>query len=391
MTRDLPHPPRPDCKPAFHCRPALESSEPARRSPASARATLAAVLLALALPAWAQSAPEPDQYPFKVENRQQGARYELAAINDGPAPVSISVATDGKNIASTADSPLYQVIPSYTTTVLAEISAADPRQGYSFRERHSWVPGDYTAQPDQDYAYRLPFADGDRFPISQADDGPLTTHKEEDQKYAVDFSMHEGELIVAAREGNVVAVQDGYTVGGNDPALLSKANSVRILHPDGGIAVYAHLQNGSIRVTPGEPVLEGQPLGRSGNTGYSTGPHLHFAVTEVVRDEQGMFRTRTIPITFRAFKPAVSFVPKTRHLAWANYTDPPPTDLAMVSPPMEGLAALPQAASSGQSPVQPEAPDGGAMLRTLLGSPAGRLLAILLAGLVALWWLRRRR
>jgi murein DD-endopeptidase MepM/ murein hydrolase activator NlpD len=47
---------------------------------------------------------------------------------------------------------------------------------------------------------------------------------------------------------------------------------------EGQFALYAHLQTGSVRVRPGDHVRRGQPIGRVGNTGNSTQPHLHFHV-----------------------------------------------------------------------------------------------------------------
>jgi len=44
----------------------------------------------------------------------------------------------------------------------------------------------------------------------------------------------------------------------------------------GVFAAYAHLAPGSVRVHRGERVREGQLLGKLGNSGISTGPHLHF-------------------------------------------------------------------------------------------------------------------
>jgi murein DD-endopeptidase MepM/ murein hydrolase activator NlpD len=56
---------------------------------------------------------------------------------------------------------------------------------------------------------------------------------------------------------------------------------VRIRFKDAGkfyTASYLHLRKGSIKVSKGERVLKGQLLAESGNTGESTGPHLHFEI-----------------------------------------------------------------------------------------------------------------
>ncbi|MBC7374718.1 MAG: M23 family metallopeptidase [Frankiales bacterium] len=52
--------------------------------------------------------------------------------------------------------------------------------------------------------------------------------------------------------------------------------AVRIRHDDGTVTVYAHMS--ALLVSTGEQVSPGEQIGREGNTGHSTGPHLHFEV-----------------------------------------------------------------------------------------------------------------
>ena len=57
-----------------------------------------------------------------------------------------------------------------------------------------------------------------------------------------------------------------------------RANYVRILHDDGTMGLYAHLRPEGVLVRVGQRVRQGQQIGLSGNTGFTSGPHLHFAV-----------------------------------------------------------------------------------------------------------------
>ena len=91
--------------------------------------------------------------------------------------------------------------------------------------------------------------------------------------------MPKGTPVLAARDGVVMTVDNDFYGAGLDMEKYGdRANNVRIVHADGTMAVYAHLQVESVRVHVGEQVHAGQPIALSGNTGYTTGPHLHFVV-----------------------------------------------------------------------------------------------------------------
>ncbi|PTN53192.1 M23 family metallopeptidase [Stenotrophomonas panacihumi] len=135
------------------------------------------------------------------------------------------------------------------------------------------IPGDPRALPDGQ-VLRLPF-DGAPIRVDQGYDGAFS-HHDDANRYALDFALPEGTPILAAREGTVLQVEAGYREGGDDHAL--PANLVRILHRDGSMAVYAHLSADGLAVRPGQWVKAGERIALSGQTGYSTGPHLHFAV-----------------------------------------------------------------------------------------------------------------
>jgi len=87
-------------------------------------------------------------------------------------------------------------------------------------------------------------------------------------------AMHEG-LDISARRGTpVIAPADGVVVFTGVSSGLGK--TVRIAHGLGYTTVYGHLDR--IEVEPGEEVRRGQRIGALGNSGRSTGPHLHYEV-----------------------------------------------------------------------------------------------------------------
>lgn len=129
-----------------------------------------------------------------------------------------------------------------------------------------------------EFIYNLPFLMGDSFQVSQGYGGK-TSHKDESH-YSIDFRMPEGTPICAARSGLVFGVVDHFVGSGRDPSYRARVNTIHILHDDDTIAAYAHLVKNGSRVYPGQLISIGQMIGFSGNTGRTSGPHLHFHVAD---------------------------------------------------------------------------------------------------------------
>jgi murein DD-endopeptidase MepM/ murein hydrolase activator NlpD len=75
-------------------------------------------------------------------------------------------------------------------------------------------------------------------------------------------------------------------------------NYVLIRHTDGEHSLYAHLRKASVRVSVGDSVRAGQPIGDAGSSGNSTEPHLHFQVI----DGPDLNSARGLPIEFTGLK-----------------------------------------------------------------------------------------
>jgi len=86
-----------------------------------------------------------------------------------------------------------------------------------------------------------------------------------------DFAVASGTNVVAAHGGTVVKA--GGNGAGDGPAY---GNAIVIKHGSGTYSQYAHLSRIDVKV--GQVVATGQHIARSGNTGNSSGPHLHFEI-----------------------------------------------------------------------------------------------------------------
>jgi murein DD-endopeptidase MepM/ murein hydrolase activator NlpD len=159
-----------------------------------------------------------------------------------------------------------------------------------FEHGFYWEWGAIGATHDDRVSYRLPFESQRTFRLFQGPDGELS-HK---GKFAWDFPMPLRTPVCAARAGLVIEVVDEFEDGGPDPKFRNSANRILILHDDGTIGAYYHLLRGGMRTKPGDRVEAGTVIGLSGNSGHSTGPHLHF---EVFRRVDAL-KEETLPIRF---------------------------------------------------------------------------------------------
>ena len=95
--------------------------------------------------------------------------------------------------------------------------------------------------------------------------------------------------ILAPAEGVVVTAIDG--VPDNAPGSMNPfsavGNCVIVRHAEREFSVLAHLQPGTVGVRPGQKVRAGQLLGRCGNSGNSSEPHLHFHLQNTAELQSG--------------------------------------------------------------------------------------------------------
>lgn len=228
-----------------------------------------------------------------VVAEENGNRVDIYVDNKQSAEITVTLDAQTVNLSPSAKLPHTATFPGGRRTKVLSLAVADTAQPFQYRYSFHWTWGALDAEHDDAYVYSLPFQPGRRYRVDQAFHGRFSHFG--DFEYAVDFNMPVGTPIYAARDGVVAGVKDDSTEGGAEDRYRNAANYVMIKHADGTVAEYAHLQAGGVRVAVGDKVKAGDFIALSGNSGYTTGPHLHFFVYKAIDGS----RRRSFPIRFR--------------------------------------------------------------------------------------------
>ena len=208
----------------------------------------------------------------KLETKKHDAGETLMIRNDLYAPVEIELTLQRVvNAVGAPEQPIRWVLPPRSKIRLATLAPLEAGKPMSYKSKLRYALGDPRQQPML-YRYPLPWRGGP-FKLTQGANGQYS-HFTPKGRYAIDIAMPQGTPIVAARGGMVVKTENQQSGRGTNPS----GNFVRILHDDGTMGVYLHLKRGSVSVREGQRIEAGEHLASSGNTGNSTGPHLHFVV-----------------------------------------------------------------------------------------------------------------
>lgn len=227
----------------------------------------------------------------------------ITVQNNRVTPIYLNfLSTEMQNLQVLPSANFSAVIGAGEQKYIGQMQIQQRGQRYSYRYRWTFVTGSPEAKHNPRYAYSMPFGGNEKRLLSQGNNGTFSHQGK--YRYAFDFTMPIGTPVLAARDGIVSEVIDGFTYGANDRALIDKANLVSIYHSDGTFADYVHLNKG-ILVKVGQQIRRGQILAYSGNTGFTTKPHLHFQVWQRQKDAQSV----SIPILFSTYSQR-DFVPQ---------------------------------------------------------------------------------
>ena len=207
--------------------------------------------------------------------REEGASLAFADNAIG-GPVEVRLAfTKSINARGEPELPARAIVPANGSALIARLMPIQAG-GAEFGLSMEAVPGDPRARP-QDVEYLLPLP-RQSTRVDQGFGGKFS-HTDVQNRYAIDFGVAQGTPVTAARGGVVMQVESDFDKAGLDLEKYGgRANYVRILHVDGTMGLYAHLKPEGVLVRVGQRVRAGQRIGLSGNTGFTSGPHLHFAV-----------------------------------------------------------------------------------------------------------------
>jgi murein DD-endopeptidase MepM/ murein hydrolase activator NlpD len=227
-----------------------------------------------------------------AERSDGGVRLFVTTTNC--LDLTITLAAQPKNMRASPALPVTLDTHGRSRVELVALAPIDPAQPWSYPYSYHWYYGGRGGQPDGT-VYQLPFEAGVRHRLFQGYRGSFSHQAGTSDEYAHDWDLAEDSLVLAARGGLVVGVRQDSNAGGVSDRFRHSANYVIIRHDDDTYAEYLHLKQHGALVKVGDQVKAGQALGRSGNTGFTSRPHLHFAV---FRNIDGNTR-ESLPVKFR--------------------------------------------------------------------------------------------
>lgn len=238
-------------------------------------------------PLWLKAEKNLKVYDLKLRN----GNVAIVAENTGFIPYTLIVECKLTNMKSSVRLPAKIVIEAIAgKQKILELEPIRQRKGWRYSYKYTSFKGNTEdVVHNDDYPYYLPYEAGAAYRLIQGYNGKFS-HR---GRKALDFDLPIGAKVCAAREGIVSEIKEDSNRGCKSERCKDLGNFVEVYHSDGTFAMYYHLQKNGALVKPGQKVEKGEVIGLSGNTGWTTGPHLHF---EIYKPTKG--QPETIPVKF---------------------------------------------------------------------------------------------
>ncbi len=223
-----------------------------------------------------------DDELFNIYNERNEEDGSVTVYADNANVIEVSATVEFnvlKNMQADVELPFKTVVPAGSKhlkllTLTIKKMEKESQLGYSVKHCYGDI---YTKNHDDSYVYTIPYKHGQVYSLEQAYGGSFS-HYITGRTHALDFAMDVGTTVCAARGGTVIGVKEDSNKGGKTSRYQEYGNSIEVYHGDGSIATYVHLKKNGSKVKVGDVVKAGQEIAYSGNTGWSSGPHLHFQV-----------------------------------------------------------------------------------------------------------------
>jgi murein DD-endopeptidase MepM/ murein hydrolase activator NlpD len=230
---------------------------------------------------------------LKVTSVAEGTDRVIKVKNAFLCPITFSLTANLTNMESSEPFPVALEIPAGKTVEICRFKVIDPSVKTDWRHNWNYRLGSVESKHDDSIVYALPYPPGKTYRVSQGFFGDFSHTGE--FSHSIDWSMPIGSQVTAARAGEVVRLKSDSDEGGPDRKFFKRSNYVIVEHDDGTLGEYQHLRKDGVLVKLGQRVEVGDPIGLSGNTGFSSKPHLHFHVCVPVDSKD----FRSVPIKFQ--------------------------------------------------------------------------------------------
>ncbi len=209
------------------------------------------------------------QYTTDVNYENSGNRVTVSIQSDYTGLITLFCRFDNLQNANYNN---YTPVTRYQGGTFITLNPIDREKGIAYSSANSrYIYGAVDPKIDEDFIYRLPYSAGRETEVNILYDiNDLVHNKQEDGKrtfLGYEFSLNQGDTLYAARSGKVVKIIQS----ANDSDMKSfmsfstKRNIVHIEHPDGTIAMYNPILDGSMMVKEGDDIECGDPIGLAGS------------------------------------------------------------------------------------------------------------------------------